>query len=250
MAKPTRLKIAATAVSIALAATVGFAGILETGSEGQFEDLRQAVGDFVSGFFPFWIVFFISIAALVGTVLMNWNYSAMTQRNTLFAEDGVLLYDRQQHIAISIGSMKEILVSLAQETEEGRASQKLFDTGQIAGARFGREFSNIYTEQIQAQGRKPWAALSNNEKLNAWEQYDGPAGWGQIRAHQYDRRSMIEVIFVHPSLYEGEGGELFSWLLAGYSGEVLASILNRSINFDPAMGFVRDDGILRLEYTY
>jgi hypothetical protein len=156
----------------------------------------------------------------------------------------------QLHIAINVATLKSILRTLANETAKGRANEILYRAGELAGKRFGGAFKEIYVSQVEPHGNKPWVELSDNEKLDAWERYDATVGWGQINAHKFESSSIVDVVYRHPTLYEGPGGELFSWLLAGYSKEVAAALLGRDMHFDPQTGFVRDEGILRLHYTY
>ena len=250
MGKPTRLRIMLTAASTAAAATAIAAGVVETASEGQFAALREAITGILSGWFPFWLAFFALTGLLAGAVQLAFFYNSANTNGAILSKDGILLFDREQHIAINVATLKSILSTLAREAPKGRANDLLYKAGWLAGQRFGEGFEEIYITQIEPHGAKKWSQLNDNDKLDAWERYDATVGWGQINAHKYESNAIVDVVFRHPTLYSGTGGELFSWLLAGYSQQVAGALIGRELQFSYSDGLVRDDGILRLHYTY
>lgn len=250
MQKPTLWQIVARALALAGSITAVLAAIAQTAAIEQFDLLRQAMATGLQNVFLFWFAVFVLLFVLSCTLFLAQFYGASSVSGSFLSEDGILLFDREQHIAISVPTLKSILSTLGAEAGKGRANELLFRAGELAGKRFGSAFEGIYGSQIAPRTNKPWGALRDNEKLDVWERYDTTGGWGHVNAHKYDARSIVEVIYRHPALYEGPGGELFSWLLAGYSKEVAAALLKQNMHFDPAKGFLRDEGILRLQYSY
>lgn len=251
MQKPTRLKIFLRAVTWTASATLLLAAVLATTRPEEFEALREALAKNLSNVFVFWSVFFLLSLILAIILLLGIYYGVSGNTGRIFSHEGVLLFDREQHIAVSVPTMKAILIDLAKEAREGRANQLIYDSGRVAGKRFGSAFKDIYVGQIEPQGKvKPWNQLNDNEKLDAWESYDSTAGWGSVDAHKFESNSKIHVSFRHPTLYDGPGGELFSWLLAGYSQEVVAALIGHEIRFDVEDAFLRDVGILQLHFRY
>jgi hypothetical protein len=257
MQKPTRARLFLLSLIAASTLSTGIAAILQTASQQEFTSLRQATAQNLSGaanqlagFFPFWFAVFAIVLTLSFFSYLLFFYSAVRRSGAILSRDGVLLFDREQHIAISVPTLKSILTTLGNEAAKGRANELLYRAGELAGRRFGGAFRDIYIGQIEPHGARAWSTLSDNDKLNAWERYDATVGWGQISAHKFDTASKVEVMFRHPTLYAGPGGELFSWLLAGYAKEVATALIGRSAHFDPTKGFVRDDGVLRLTYSY
>lgn len=250
MNKPKRIALIFRAAVFAGAITVGLAGVLQTAALGDFESLRGEAGKLLSNFYGFWALFLLVTLLIVALVQLLFYYNAQGRSERIFSQDGILLFDREQHIAISVPTMKAILLSLAGEVDAKRAAQLLYHSGQIAGRRFGEAFRTIYIEQIQPHGEKPWSSLGDNEKLDAWERYDSTAGWGNLRARKYREKAIVTVEFRHPTLYEGAGGHLFSWLLAGYSQEVVAALLGRQVSFEANSGFGREEGFLWLSFSY
>ena len=257
MQRPTRWRILLLSLIAAATFSTGLAAILQTATRDEFPALRTAIAHTLSGmvmgvasFIPFWIACFTTLLVVSGIAYLLFYYGKPALSGPILSKDGILLFDREQQVAISVGTLKSILSTLANEAPKGRANELLFRAGELAGKRFGGAFEEIYIGQIAPYGGKPWPELKDNERLDAWERYDATVGWGQINAHKFESNAIVDVVFRHPALYEGSGGELFSWLLAGYAKEVVAALIKRNMHFDPATGFVRDEGILRLHYTY
>lgn len=250
MKKPTRLQILIRSFSFSVATTIFFATLLQTAGKNEFPQFRESLSDRLADFFPFWTFFFFLLVLFTGYVLFAFYHYANTKSDWIFSEDGVLLFDREQHIAISVPTIKKILLSISEGKDKTNVADRLYNTGVQAGLRFGAEFSEIYERQSEGLTTKPWSQLTDNEKLDAWEQYDSTVGWGKIRAHKYQKKRVVTVNFQHPSLYNDKGGELFSWLLAGYSQKIVSSLIGCTANFDSETGFLHDAGLLELTYTY
>jgi hypothetical protein len=250
MKKLTRLEIftgsMATAGSVSLALTAFFANL----NDSDIGWIRTRIAEVLPDGLPFVLVGFVLTLMVAYGARLSFYYNVVPKTGSIFSKDGVLLFDREQHIAISVATLKSIFVTLSAETERGRANELLYRAGEAAGKRFGDAFKDIYITQVEPHGYKPWGQLSDNDKLDAWERYDATVGWGRISANKFDKRSTVEVIFRHPTLYDGHGGELFSWILAGYSKEVAGALLGRTLQFDRSEGFVRDSGVLRLHFGY
>jgi hypothetical protein len=250
MQKPTRWQILVESGALATTISVALATFAQTEAGSTFRESRQHFFNFFVDAIPFWTLVFSLIFVLTCVIYFLVYYGLSLRSGSILSKDGVLLFDREQHIAISVATLKSILSTLANETAKGRANELLYRAGELAGKRFGGAFKEIYISQIEPHSNKSWATLGDNGKLDAWERYDATVGWGEINAHKYESRSIVDVVYRHPTLYEGAGGELFSWLLAGYSKEVAAALLGQNMRFEPQGGFVRDEGILRLQYTY
>lgn len=237
--------------TIAVATLMVCATVIQTTSLVEFRELRGNIVEVVSGTYAFWLVLLI-IVWLAATVLIFFHEHGKPafRSGTILSENGILLFDREQHIAFSVQTLKSLLLRLSQEAPEGRAEELLFLSGLSAGKRFGSHFSEIYKEQFEQENYKPWESLNDNGKLDAWEAYDTTGGWGKISAYKSVSNKSVEVTFRHPTLFDGEGGAIFSWLLAGYCQEVIAEIIERDAKFDRQKGILTDDGRLQLFYKY
>jgi hypothetical protein len=228
---------------------VGTAAIVQTTQSEQFLAIRQGLSTFLVNPYGFWLFVFVLlfiIATSCLSVLRAIRHPVIP--NPILSKDGVLLFDREEHIAFSVRTLKSLLIRLSDQLPEGHARETLLASGEAAGRRFGANFEQIYTERIEADHIKPWSKLTENEKLDAWERYDATAGWGRIAAHQFNARKQIDIVISHPTLFEGGGGELFTWLLVGYCKEVATAILQRRLILRDNDKIIFDEGIVSITF--
>jgi hypothetical protein len=243
--------IALTSLGVSTTAVVLLATAVQTADASVFNDFRAAFASLLAHPYGFWAFIFLILTAFVLIGLLLFNYDRRTALNSpILSRDGVLLFDREQHIAFSIRTLKSLLLKLSGELPEGRAREILFAAGVAAGQRFGSSFQAIYAERIEADHLKPWSRLSDHEKLEAWERYDGTAGWGRISARIFRRKGRLEIDITHPTLFADEGGAVFSWLLIGYCREVASAILGKSLTFNGECDVEFDDEIVCVSYFY
>jgi hypothetical protein len=112
--------------------------------------------------------------------------------------------------------------------DKNRRIEVLLKTGQRCGKKFGKHFrTQMYpTDAIlkKISSLKNFSDLTETERLTLWSDYDSDTGWGKISVSLKGRNLIIKAI--HPNLFSGEGGECFSYLMAGYSESVVNEIMS------------------------
>jgi len=146
-----------------------------------------------------------------------------------YARD-VLYNGTEPNIAFRIVTFKNMLGGMASKIGKNVIQSTLNDVGRTAAADFASHLPEIYDQNVSLRGlgKKRWQALSFEEQINAWANYDTRTGWGAIKLNRevIDRQGQIAIKIDHPqNLFDGDAGLYFAHFLAGYCETVLTTLL-------------------------
>ena len=161
-------------------------------------------------------------------LLMHFNARDSRAKSSLIELDGVLRFERVEHIAIRIATLKNILKSLVDGNADPESARKaLFNAGQIAGESFGSRFEDIYlSERMDNNHNRHWANLKPRERLRQWVEFDRGVGWGDYSPIFDEKGPRVTIEIVHPTLFTQKEGELVADFMAGYATGVAKQILH------------------------
>ncbi len=144
-----------------------------------------------------------------------------SQNAFIYDEHGVLWHGNESNISLRVATFSEMLKSIAENIMLTDDDKKYVFTniGRNLGHNFGQQFKKqIYRREL-INSDIPFEDLDKNERLVRWTKYDSATGWGLIEATDF--KESLFIVAKHPTLFEGDGGKWFSYIMAGYSESVV-----------------------------
>jgi hypothetical protein len=173
------------------------------------------------------VVVFLILFALL---LAHFNTRAVNTDYPIVIQNGEFKYEQELHIALRVETLKNLIKKLTDNAASADASKReLFESGEFAGADFGRKFPELYLKDMKdrASGAS-WDKLRVQEKLNLWREWDKGVGWGIFQAVD-EGASGLRVQNDHVTLYDGPAGHLVAALMAGYVVGVVQEIKGEKV---------------------
>jgi len=153
------------------------------------------------------------------------------EQNYKYDSRGTLFNGAEANIAFRVVTFQKILESISEGINENKASELLRAAGNKASEDFSKNFDSIYQQDVVAKrGGKSWDDLTLSEKLSQWAEYDSATGWGMLTTRLNKKTSELSLVVTHLyGLYQGSGGKLFGWFLAGYIETIVGSIVDSHV---------------------
>lgn len=149
------------------------------------------------------------------------------EQNYKYDNRGTLFNGKEANIAFRVVTFQKIFESISDGIDANKASALLKCAGNKASEDFSKEFVSIYEKDVLSKrGGKKWDDLTLSEKLNQWAEYDSATGWGMLTT-KLSNDGKLSVVVTHLyGLYQGDGGSLFAWFLAGYIETIVSRIVD------------------------
>lgn len=171
---------------------------------------------------------------------------------------GTLFNEGEPNIAIRVTTFKLLLDAFRQKMVEAEYYDTLVDAGRTTPLEFALNIGEIYNRDVSKKaGKKKWEDLSIQEKIDEWHEYDNYTGWGVMVGTVHEASVTITVLHVG-GLFDGKGGKLFSFFLAGYCETILSHMLKgheigKYADYESVKlvePFVNADRSVQLEYKF
>lgn len=163
-------------------------------------------------------------------ILAHFNARAVNTNYPIVIQNGEFKYEQELHIALRVETLKNLIRKLTDNAASRDASKReLFESGEFAGADFGRKFPELYLKDMKERvGAVGWEKLRLQEKLNLWREWDKGVGWGLFQSVD-EGPNGLRVQNDHVSLYDGPAGDLVASLMAGYIVGVVQEIKGEKV---------------------
>jgi hypothetical protein len=172
------------------------------------------------------VLYFFLVSVFSGDRLRFEKRLRSLEQSFKYDNRGTLYNGKEPNIAFRIATFKGMLEGVSGVIGADKLSEVLTNTGRLASTDFARSLKGIYNSDIATKKAKlDWSELSLSEKLDQWAEYDSSTGWG-ILACKVQNDSVKVVINHLQGLFDGNGGLMFGYFLAGYSETIISHIID------------------------
>lgn len=172
------------------------------------------------------VLYFFLVSVFSGDRLRFEKRLRSLEQSFRYDNRGTLYNGKEPNIAFRIATFKGMLESISGVIGADELSRVLTNTGRLAGTDFARSLKDIYNSDIASKKAKlDWDELSLSEKLDQWAEYDSSTGWGILACKVHN--DSVKVVINHlQGLFDGNGGLMFGYFLAGYSETIITYIID------------------------
>ena len=178
---------------------------------------------------PLWLMYHVAylISILFLAFLANEYRRRKTNSGALgksfeYDKDGVLWHGTEKAIAFRVVTFLSFLEHISKAMPTSTAKEAFLKVGRIGGIDFAQQFgTQIYPAELR-KGGLPFDQLTRPQRLALWSEYDSSTGWGLLSAHE--KGTSVDIVVKHATLFRGDGGLCFAYMLAGYCETVLNAI--------------------------
>jgi hypothetical protein len=167
--------------------------------------------------------FLVGLTMVSAYVIQDMHLSREREQSFNYDKHGTLFNGDVPNVAFRVSTVKTLFGELARALGPDKSAEVVGTAGRAVGKDFAKDLSAIMDRDVLVRAR--WDELSFNSKLDEWALYDSATGWGLVSARLTARDKVVVRISHFRHLFEGDGGEAFTYFLSGYCEAVVSAIV-------------------------